>query len=243
MTESRVRILSELFARTPQWMWGKLPPAEQLDFIVDLVTITESFGVSAVDYDYVTDLAACAPTAPSDRKEWMEEFRQNREHFQVRFELHRLMNRFKWDLFGTFTFRRTHPQKACDGMFRAFISAQNCYFYGKDFLRGEQEEDEGLLWVRATEFHGDGRPHYHAVISGVHHFADRPFDVRKMVECWNRITKNDVSWNAPSTGAVVTPYDPAKRGIWYMLKSATRNTDHLAFSQNLRLTDMASCPE
>lgn len=73
-----------------------------------------------------------------------------------------------WQWFCTLTFRPhftsgtggVHPERA-DKAFRYFISCINRELYGATW---HKRHHGGLQWCRGTEFHKDGRLHFHAVV-------------------------------------------------------------------------------
>ncbi len=54
-----------------------------------------------------------------------------------------------------------HPE-AADKAFRLFVSSINREIYGRDWGRCWHK---GIQWVRGSEFHRDGRLHFHALLS------------------------------------------------------------------------------
>jgi len=81
-----------------------------------------------------------------------------------------LLARYNWHQFWTLTFRRErasgrtggmHPE-AADKAFRYFVHYINREVYGKYWNKAVHG---GLQWARGTEFHRDGRLHFHAVVS------------------------------------------------------------------------------
>lgn len=80
-----------------------------------------------------------------------------------------LLGRVPWHWFCTLTFRPhlvsgtggVHPERA-DKAFRLFISKINRELYGANWSR---RHHQGLMWARGSEFHKDGRLHFHAVVS------------------------------------------------------------------------------
>jgi hypothetical protein len=54
-----------------------------------------------------------------------------------------------------------HPE-AADKAFRVFVSKINGSIYGRSWSR---KWHQGLQWVRGSEFHKDGRLHFHALLA------------------------------------------------------------------------------
>jgi hypothetical protein len=83
-----------------------------------------------------------------------------------------ILRRHSWHWFTTLTFRPDrggraggmHPE-AADKAFRFFVSSINRELYGAKWSKGTRR---GIMWARGSEFHKDGRLHFHAVLaSGV----------------------------------------------------------------------------
>jgi len=75
----------------------------------------------------------------------------------------RLLERWQWEWFCTFTFRdMVHPE-AADKRFRVLISQANRVLFGTMWYKRNQ----GLRWVRALEYQKRDVIHYHALMAGV----------------------------------------------------------------------------
>jgi hypothetical protein len=90
----------------------------------------------------------------------------------------RLLERWEWEWFCTFTFRDLVHPEAADKRFRVLISQANRVLYGHRW----HKKGEGICWVRALEYQKRDVIHYHALLAGVQ-------DLRRLtwMDRWNEL--------------------------------------------------------
>lgn len=83
-----------------------------------------------------------------------------------------LLMRQPWHWFCTLTFKPKHdgrgggihPEKARKA-FALFLSTLNRELYGPRWYKPGNKARGGLVWANGTEFHKDGRVHFHALVA------------------------------------------------------------------------------
>lgn len=90
------------------------------------------------------------------------------------------LGRYKWDWFGTFTFRTEIHPEAADKRFRVWVSKLNRRLYGVRWYK----HDRGVRWARALEMQRRDVIHYHALVGG-----NGLVDVPRLpyMEEWNKL--------------------------------------------------------
>jgi hypothetical protein len=102
------------------------------------------------------------------------------------------LSSFKWNLFGTLTFRRPNMSSwKANQIFDRWI--------------GEMQEEHGTFrWVRATEKGANGdHLHFHVLIGGLKHGSKWP---------WILL------WDELAGDCIISYYTPSRGGLRYLLK-------------------------
>ncbi len=110
------------------------------------------------------------------------------------------ISRYKWDLFGSLTFRCPPSASKADRIFHRWISEMEL-----------QDGTEDLRWVRVAErgAYGD-HLHYHVLIGGLRHGSKWPWLLR---------------WLELAGDCSISYYRPYAGGIRYMLKEVRPGCD------------------
>ncbi len=90
------------------------------------------------------------------------------------------LNRWRWDLYTTNTFRHDiHPEKA-NKQWRLWVSKMNRHLYGHRW----QKRGKGLYWCRVSEFQERGVLHFHGLLGGA---GAATLDFRRWQDEWFRL--------------------------------------------------------
>jgi len=134
-----------------------------------------------IDYRQQTNIAAL-----SDELQLIAEYGRNAA---ISCAYAEILCRYNWHQFWTLTFRPEHANgrtgsmhsEAADKAFRYFVSCINREIYGAGWAK---RDHGGLKWARGTEFHRDGRLHFHAVVSAPTDDLNRLMSRYKWHEFW-----------------------------------------------------------
>ncbi|WP_235871591.1 replication endonuclease [Pseudoxanthomonas winnipegensis] len=120
-----------------------------------------------------------------------------------------LLRRIPWQQFWTLTFRPSQTGRngsvhgeSADKAFRYFVSCINKEVYGPQW---HKRPHRGIQWARGTEWHRDGRLHFHAVVAAPTDDLNRLINRYHWHEVWYReFGRNQIE--APRSQADITGY-------------------------------------
>jgi hypothetical protein len=118
----------------------------------------------------------------------------------VKHEYLEWLDQYHWTWFVTLTLREGIRRKSANRLVREWITLL--------------EESEGAVvsWIRMAEFGGElGTLHFHALVAGVH---------------GTTISQAEALWKRMAGRAMISPYDPSRRGLEYTLKSMENSPDY-----------------
>lgn len=116
-----------------------------------------------------------------------------------------LLQRYRWDWYGTFTFREEIHPEAATKVFKVWLYSLNRKIFGNRFYKRPQD---GVMVALATEYQRRGVIHFHNLIGRVPPEIDR----FKWMEYWNHL----------AGFARIHPYDPSGSIAGYVAKYVSK---------------------